>query len=105
MSASVPLGETALFTCAGEGIAPLWTINGQPDDVPASKERGVKVTYDNKNAYAGAFVASLKSNLTIPGTMENDKVSIQCALLLASKVSYSPVVYLTVLGKLCMVSK
>ena len=109
MPASVPLGETALFTCAGEGIAPLWTINGQPDNVPASKERGVNVTYDNEYAHAGASVVSLKSNLTIPGTVENDNVSIQCALLLASNavyspVVYSPVVYLTVLGKLCMVN-
>ena len=97
MSTSVPLGETALFMCAGEGILLFWTINGQPYDGPANKERGVKVMYNNTNPPVW------KLNLTIPGTMENDNVSIQCVLFHPSEVYYSPAVYLTVLGKLCIV--
>ena len=40
-----------------------------------------------------------ESNLTIPGTVENDNVSIQCALVDVSNAEFSTVVYLTVLGK------
>ena len=97
MSASVPLGEAALFMCGGKGISLFWEINGQADNVPASKERGVKVIYDTTNAPV------FKSKLTIPATMENDNVTIQCAVILGSKVVYSPVAFLTVLGKLCTV--
>ena len=99
MSASAPLGKTALFKCAGEGFGLFWTINGQPDAFPASKERGVNVMYEDTNAPV------FKSSLTIPGTMENDNVSIQCALVLGSKFVYSPVVFLTVQGKMCIVDK
>ena len=105
MSVSVPPGETALFMCAGNGYALVWIINGQLQHVPASKECGAEVTYDNKYAYVGASVLSLKSNLAIPGNLENDKVSIQCALGFPSNFLYSPVVYLTVRGKLCIVNK
>ena len=94
MSASVPRGETALFMCAGEGDA-FWTINGQSSNDPASEERGVKVTYQSAS----------NSTLTIPGTMENDDVSIQCLLILPSKIVYSPVVFLTVHGRLCIDDK
>ena len=43
MSASVPLGETALFICAGEGVGLLWNVNGIPDGVQENQERGVVV--------------------------------------------------------------
>ena len=92
-------GGTALFMCAGNGDILLWAIDGQLHHVPASKERGVQVVYDYTNFPA------LKSNLTIPGTTENDDVSIQCIIGFASDVVYSPVVFLFVLGKLCMVKK
>ena len=99
MSAKAPLGGTALFTCAGEGFALFWTINGQPHLFPASKERGVKVMYEDANAPV------FRSSLTIPGITENNNVSIQCALVLGSKLVYSPAVFLTVYGKLCVVDK
>ena len=99
MSAIVPLGETALFVCVSKGNALSWAINGQLQHVPASKERGVKVLYDNTS------FPVLKSNLTIPGTLENDNLSIQCVLSFPPDVVHSPVVFLTVLGKLCMVKK
>ena len=99
MSASVPLGETALFMCVSKGNALSWAINGQLQHVPASKERGVKVVHDNTS------FPVLKSNLTIPGVMENDHVSFQCVLSFPPDVVYSPVVFLTVLGKLCMDKK
>ena len=98
MSASVPRGETALFTCAANGDV-YWTINGEYDDAPASKERGVNVAYH----VTGFLLAN--STLTIPATMENDNVSIQCAFPSATKLVLSPVVFLTVLGKLCIVDK
>ena len=101
MSASVPLGETVLFMCVGEEtFSLLWLINGEPDNVPASEERGIKVINDNTNA------PTFKSNLTIPATVENDNVSIQCVLILiVAEVVNSPVVHLTVLGKLCIVDE
>ena len=99
MSTSVLPGETALFMCAGNGDILLWAVNGQLHHVPASKERGVQVMYDNIN------FPVLKSNLTIPGTMENENVSIQCIIGCASDIVYSPVVFLIVLGKLCMAKK
>ena len=109
MSASVPLGETALFMCAGKGNALQWIINGQY--VHPSKTHGVNVTYDSWNTGAvwyiptGVFAYSLKSNLTIRGTRENDNVSIRCDLFIIPKSSHAPVVYLTVLGKLCIDDK
>ena len=99
MSTCALPGEAALFMCAGVGDILLWAINGQLHHVPANKERGVQVVYDNIN------LPVLKSNLTIPGTMENDNVSIQCIIGFAADVAYSPVVFLIVLGKLCMVKK
>ena len=87
----MPLGETALFICAGDGYG-VWIIDGQYDDDPAIRKRGVKVTYDITN-----------STLTIPGTMENDNVSIQYFLIGDDvELVYSPVVFLTVVGKLCI---
>ena len=96
MSASVPLGETALFMCVGEGF-PFWTVNGVFDETPANQERGVKITYHCPN-----FVV-VETNLTIPATMENDKVSIQCIFSSYSGIAiFSPAVHLTVVGKLCI---
>ena len=100
MSASVALGETALFVCAGEAIALIWTINGQIQTVSETTKSGVEILFDNPSSPV------LKANLTIPGTMKNDNVSIQCLLVLPSDVIvFSPVVFLTVLGKLCIVNK
>ena len=100
MSASVLLGETAVFTCAGETDILLWTINGQVQTFPEAAEHGVDILFDNTSFPA------VKLNLTIPGTMENDNVSVQCLLILPSNVIvYSSVVFLTVRGKLCIVNK
>ena len=100
MSASVPLGETALFMCVGEEtLTVLWLINGDSENGPSSIERGVKVINDDTNAPV------FKSNLTIPGTVENDNVSIQCFLVLGATNVFSPIVHLTVLGKLCIVNE
>ena len=93
MSASVPLGEIALFMCAGEAITAYWTVNGEPDSVQASRDRGIAVYGDNTDP------VSYKTNLTIPGTVENDNVSIQCVLIDGSNLNHSPIVYLTVLGE------
>ena len=98
----MPLGETAEFMCVGEGLFAFWTVNGQPDNVPASKERGVKVINDYTNPPV------LSTSLTIPGTMENDNVPIQCSLIryfYTVYTVYSPVVHPTVLGKLCRVDE
>ena len=92
-SASVPLGETALFMCAGDALASFWTVNGNSDSVPASIERGVEVSEDDSDP------SLVRTNLTIPATVENDNVSIQCALVVGLIVEFSSVVYLTVLGK------
>ena len=94
MSTSVPLGETALFMCAGKAnYGSAWFINGDSYDLLSSKDRGVAVISDNSN------YPLYQSNLTIPGTVENDNVSIQCVLVDVSNLELSTVVYLTVLGK------
>ena len=98
MSASVLLGETAKFMCVGEAIHVFWRINGHSESSPASIERGVEVDNDNTPPV-------FKSNLTIPGTVVNDNVSIHCVLVLGAANIFSPDVYLTVLGKLCIVDK
>ena len=88
-----------MFTCAGETDILLWTINGQVQTFPEATEHGVDILFDNTSFPA------VKLNLTIPGTMENDNVSVQCLLLLSPSVVYSSVVFLTVHGKLCIVNK
>ena len=89
-----------MFTCAGETDVILWTINGQIQALPDIAEHGVHILFDNTSFPA------LKLNLTIPGTMENDNVSVQCLLILPSNVIvYSSVAFLTVRGKLCIVNK
>ena len=93
MSTGVLLGDTALFMCAGKAVASYWTVNGDPDSVQVNRERGVAVHDDNTD------LLLYKSNLTIPGTVENDNVSIQCILYDGSTIDFSTVVYLTVLGK------
>ena len=96
MSASVPLGETALFTCAGEAVASYWNINGLAHTQQVNVDRGVAVTDNSMNSL-------YKSNLTIPGRVENGNVSIQCVLISGVVVDFSSVVYLTVLGKPCCI--
>ena len=93
MSARVSMGETALFMCAGEAVGSYWEVNGDPDNVPVNTQRGVVVNDDNTDP------SLYKSTLTIPGTVENDNVSIQCVLIDGANADFSTVVYLTVLGK------
>ena len=94
MSTSVPLGETALFMCAGKAkYGSVWLINGFSSASLSSKDRGAAVTHDFSN------YPLYQANLTIPGTVENDNVSIQCGLVDVSNADPSRVVYLTVLGQ------
>ena len=97
MSASVPLGETALFMCAGEAFQSFWIVNDEPHDDDSNIQRGVDVRNDNSDP------SVFRSNLTIPAAVENDNVSIQCVLVVRTNVELlsflSSVVYLTVLGK------
>ena len=80
--------------CAGDdAFASIWTVNGNSHNVPASIERGVAVSDDHSDP------SLFRSYLTIPATVENDNVSIQCALLVGTSLEFSSVVYLTVLGK------
>ena len=93
MSVSVSIGETATFMCAGRAAGSFWEVNGDPDNVAVNIERGVVVSDDNTDP------SLYKSTLTIPGTVENDNVSIQCVLINGPNADFSTVVYLTVLGR------
>ena len=101
MSASVRLGETAQFVCAGEAIVILWTINGRVQALPETTEHGVDILYDDTNSPV------LKTTLIVPGKIENDNAAVQCILTLhnSNVLVYSSVALLTVHGKLCIVNK
>ena len=89
-STSVLLGQSATFSCAGGDVLTIiWTIDDTDVEVlgivPTNEEHdGVRV-----------------SNLTIPGSIENNNVSIHCVIILTSNLTslILPPVFLTVLGK------
>ena len=87
-STSVLFGQDATFSCTGEGLAIVWTLDGTNVD-----ELGIEATNDIIN---GIRI----STLTIIGSVETNNVSIQCVIIRSDSIPVlSEPVFLTVLGK------
>ena len=86
-------GKKTTFTCAGEDILGIsWIVGStfvdQLDDALGQVHVEVEQLED------GCY----RSNLTITGSAQNDKISVTCVLLESSGLFPLPPVHLTVLG-------
>ena len=88
-STTVLLGEEASFSCSGEALAIIWTINRI-----GAEHLDVKI--EVQTPMQGVFM----STITINGSAQYNNASIQCVLIVSpTTVSLPPPVFLTVLGK------
>ena len=87
VSTTVLLGEEAKFSCSGETLAIVWTINGT-----SIGSLGIRPSEETVNGV-------VTSDLTVIGSAQYDNASIQCVLVNSPTVTFLPPVSLTVLGK------
>ena len=81
-------GEQAKFSCSGEALGVVWTINGiSPESL------GIDLSQQSVN---GVFITTI----TVIGSAQYDNASIQCVLVVSpTTILTLPPVFLTVLGK------
>ena len=70
-------GSLATFTCIGIGILFRWIVNGHYDGTAAVKIRGVDIVTKTLNEDTNLK----ESNLTIPATIQNNNITIQCYMV------------------------
>ena len=88
-STSVPLRVTAIFLCSGTGQDLSWTVDGVNALLYNSAQYRTKIHSNNFR----------ESKLSVPGSIENNNVSINCYITVHDSLHKSPLVYLTVLGE------
>ena len=88
VSATVLLGEKATFSCSGQTLAIVWTMNNISLAV-----LGIQPTEEKKDNV-------ITSTITVTGSAQDNNASIQCVLIvsLSTNLPLSPV-FLTVLGQ------
>ena len=84
------LNTTAIFHCIAIGRSLLWVVDGHGGNTLQAMGRGVEVT-DNRE------VGTINSTLTIPATMDNDNITLSCAVAVDG-IDSSPEVLLRVQG-------
>ena len=92
VSTTVKLGEEAKFSCSGEALIVVWTIN--------DNSIGLLGIQSTEQIVDGV----LTSTITVIGSAQYDNASIQCLLYVSfATILPLPPVFLTVLGNPCTI--
>ena len=67
------LNTIAIFHCTGNGILFQWFVDGHGGSTPQAMGHGVEFTDNTEDG-------TTNSTLTIPATMDNDNITIYCAV-------------------------
>ena len=67
------LNTTAVFHCNATGLLFEWFIDGHAGNTPQAIARGVEVTDNTEDG-------TINSTLTVPATMDNDNITMSCAV-------------------------
>ena len=73
MSVSALVGENALFYCNGSGITIVWIVDGSLATDSIIADRGITATPMTSSG-------TVQSTLTVPATLENNGITVQCVI-------------------------
>ena len=73
MSQTILGGSNAQFHCAGTANYLLWVVDGLQSDHSSILARGI-------TSVTIPFSGTVQSNLTVPGTSENNGTTVRCAI-------------------------
>ena len=92
-SINATYNSTTFFHCTGTGIWLNWFVDDHRQDTPQALARGIKVV-----SPVDQELGIINSTLTIPATMDNDNITILCAIAGDNGIARSPVALLRVKG-------
>ena len=92
VSVTVLVGTNAQFSCAGAGFTIVWEVNKSLSTDPIIEKRGI--TSDTATL---PFSDTVRSNLTVPATSENNGTIVRCRIVSILGLAFSNNSSLTIL--------